>query len=119
MNTFADLIFVAMVSWLLIHELDAIQQHEWRFFFSWMPISDKAAYWLFTAAHAPLLILILWNLQSRGFQIGLDIFMIIHLGLHIGLRNHPLVTFNNTFSRVWIYGGAALAVLHLILLYTG
>lgn len=116
METTADMLFLTGIAFLFAHELDAIQQHEWRFFFAFTPLSDNTAYRLFTALHIPLFMFILWNLPSTGFQIGLDIFLIIHAGLHWVLRKHPKVTFNNGFSRVWIFGGALMGVIHLALL---
>ena len=116
MDTVTDLLFMAGVSFIVVHELDAIYQHEWRFFFGATSLSDKAAYRLFTVLHVPLFIFIFWNLQDRSFQIGLDCFIIFHAGLHWALRNHRRVTFNNWFSRIWIYGGAILAATHLGLL---
>ena len=117
METVVDALFVTNVAFLVIaHELDAIQHHEWRFFFALTPLSDQAAYRLFTALHVPLFVIIIWNLQSFRFQVGFDIFLIIHAGLHWMLRNHPKIKFNNWFSRLWIFGGAFLGALHLTLL---
>ena len=108
-----DLPFLIGMAFLFAHELDAIQNHEWRFFFALLPVSDAAAYHIFTAVHIPLFVLILWNAQALGFQIGFDVFLIIHAGLHWMLRNHPKIKFNNGFSRLWIFGGALLAIIHL------
>ena len=116
MEAWTNLLFILNITFITVHELDAIQQHEWRAFFGFTPLSDEAAYRLFTALHVPLLLFILWNLHSYPFQVGLDIFLIIHAGVHWILRNHPLVTFNNWFSRIWIFGGALLGALHLLLL---
>lgn len=111
-----DFVFLLVVGWLFVHELDAIQQQEWRFFFGWTGMSDTAAYRLFAAAHVPLFALILWQFGSLPFQIGFDVFCIVHAGLHFALRRQPHLTFDNGFSRIWIYGAAALAGLHLLLL---
>lgn len=112
-----DLLFIINLVFLLIgHELDAIRQAEWRFFFSWTPLSDEAAYRLFVALHIPLVVLILWNMHSFWFQVFFDLFLIVHAGLHFGLRNHKHVNFDNWFSWLWIYGGALLGMLHLSLL---
>lgn len=115
----ATTLFLLNVTWLMMHELDAIQQHEWRFFqqafFFFRPLSDVAMYHVFVAAHVPLLVLILANAEDRNVQIAFNMFLIIHAGLHIGLRNHPRITFNNTFSRVWIFGAVPLALWHLAL----
>lgn len=116
MQTTTDLLFLAGLACLLAHELDAIQQQEWRFFFARIPISDRAAYQWFTGLHVPLLVFILWNLPSPSFQIGLDVFLMIHAVLHGLLRNHPLIRFNSGFSRLWIFGGALIGAVHLLLL---
>ena len=117
METFVELLFVINLSFLVMaHELDAIHQQEWRFFFASVPLDDKAAYRLFTALHVPLFVFIVWNLQSFWFQLGFDIFLIIHAGLHWILRNHPKINFNNWFSRLWIFGGALLGAIHIALL---
>jgi hypothetical protein len=118
METLLLLLFIINVTILVMgHELDAIHQQEWRFFFAAIPLSDQTAYRLFTALHIPIFVFILWNLQSFRFQIGFDLFLIIHAGLHWFLRHHPKVNFNNWFSRLWIFGGAFLGFLHLGLLF--
>ena len=118
MEIMTELNFILCITWILIHELDAIKEREWRFFFVRIPIQEEAAYRIFTALHVPLIIWILWNIDSVSFQYGLSIFLIVHLGLHIGLRNHPKVAFDNWFSWVWIAGGAILGGLQIILLST-
>ena len=74
MDDLIHLLFLVNIALLNAHELDAIQQHEWRFFPFLRPFSDVTAYRIFVAAHVPLLVLILANLESRPFQIGLDLF---------------------------------------------
>ncbi len=113
MQTPADLIYVLALCFLIAHELDAIDQQEWRFFFRFL--DDRAAYRLFAALHVPLLAVILWNLQSRSFQIGMDIFLLIHLGLHILLRNHRLIAFKSWYSWLWIVGAALFGAAHLVM----
>ncbi len=106
-------LFLLVVGLMLIHELDAVQQHEWRFFFGWSRLSDQAQCRLFTALHLPLFLLVLAGVNDGGFQFWFDVFAIVHAGLHFVLRRHPAVTFNNGFSRLWIYGSAAVAAAHL------
>ena len=55
------------------------------------------------------------SIESPAFQLGIDSFAIVYGLLHFGLRNHPLVEFDSWFSRVWIFGGALLGGLHLVL----
>ena len=117
MDTFIEVLFIVNVSFLLMgHELDAIQHHEWRFFFVLVPLSDQSAYRVFTLLHIPLFVFIIWNLRAPWFQVGFDVFLMIHAGAHWILRNHPKIKFNNWFSRLWIFGGAFLGGFHLVLL---
>jgi hypothetical protein len=111
-----DWIFYGGLAALMIHELDAIQRSEWRFFLGWTRLDDERAYQIFMAAHFPLLVIILDLLPDRRFQIALDVFLIGHALAHYSLRNHRLIQFNNTFSRLWIYGGALTGCAHLYLL---
>ncbi|MFZ4829117.1 MAG: DUF6713 family protein [Phototrophicaceae bacterium] len=115
MSTWTEYVFLMGLVCLVLHELDAIQQKEWRFFFRSF-LADQTSYRLFVFLHFPLLLWILWALDSTQFQIGMSLFLVIHAGLHWVLRNHPLIQFENSFSRVWIYGGATFGLIHLILL---
>ncbi len=123
METLVSLLFMVNIALIVAHELDAIHQAEWRFFQAILSlserVSDEAFYRIFTALHIPLLVLILWATPSRGFQIGFDLFLVVHLGLHIGLRRHPLVQFRNSFSWSLIIGAAVSGAVHLLLTVFG
>ena len=116
MNTLREVFFLTNLAFLIAHELDAIHRHEWRFFFARIPVTDQTAYRLFITLHIPLFIYVIWNAHLSRFQIGVDIFLIVHAGLHWALRNHALLKFNNNFSRLWIFGGALLGIIHIGLL---
>ncbi len=109
-------LFLATVTWLLVHELDAIRNREWRFFFGRTAVSDEAAYRAFTAFHVPAVALVLLSLDSTAFQVGFDAFAVVHGLLHLALRNHPRLAFDGWFSGAWIYGGSLLGGLHLLVL---
>ena len=109
-----DVLFLVAVGWFAVHELDAIRRREWRFFFTPLPVSDETGYRLFVALHLPLFVAILWLLPSQVFRLGFDVFLIGHAGLHLGLRNRPTVAFDDPFSWLWIYGGAVLGAVHLL-----
>ena len=111
----SNILFLAVVAFLFVHELDAIRQREWRFFFAPVAIRDETAYRIFTAAHAPLVLSILAYVDSPVFQISLDTFAVVHGLLHFALRTHPLLEFDSWFSRFWIFGGSLLGALHLVL----
>jgi hypothetical protein len=108
-----DLIFFLGLSLLLTHEMDAIRRHEWRIFPLTAPLSDSLGYLVFTAAHVPLYALTLWALSGADEAIrsntivGLDLFSVAHVLLHIAFRKHPAYEFSGLFSRGLI-GGAGL-----------
>ncbi len=112
------LIFLLNIAWIMAHELDAIQQEEWRFFNLPFALDDELAYRIFTILHVPLFIAIMFALDNTAFQIGMNIFLIAHAILHWLLRNHPQVNFNNGFSRLLIFAPVPTAIWHLIWLYS-
>ena len=117
MDSLSQTLFLTGVAFLLMgHELDAVHQKEWRFFFGHSSLSQKNASRLFNLLHIPLFVWILWNLNDPQFQLGFDLFLLIHAGLHWFLRNYPAVDFNNWFSRFWIFGGAGFGAAHIWLL---
>lgn len=113
--TVSQVLFLTVISFLFVHELDAIRRREWRFFFAPLPVSDTTAYRVFVALHAPLFVLMVRYAETPSFQIGVDVFMVVHGGLHLGLRDHPRIEFDGWFSGFWIFGGALLGALHLLL----
>jgi hypothetical protein len=93
---------------LLVHEMDAVRCKEWRVLplTSWM--EDEAGYHVFTALHVPLYALLLWGLfgggANRGLVVGLDVFFVVHVLLHLIFYNHPENRFGSIFSYVLIFG---------------
>jgi hypothetical protein len=116
MEHIAQLIFFINLAWIMTHELDAIQHHEWRILplTSWM--SEVWGYRVFIVAHIPLFVMLMVFSTDHQFQIILDIFLIIHVGLHWFFRNHPENTFDNRLSQGLIIGGAPLGILHMSLI---
>jgi hypothetical protein len=119
-----DLIFYTGLSLLLTHELDAIKQHEWRIFPGLSNLKDNLSYPLFVILHIPLFILILWLLCHPSeyvqfwFQISVDGFLIIHLGLHHFFKSHDKYEFTQQFSKIIINLMALTGLIHIILLFT-
>lgn len=109
------LFFFTGLSLLLTHEMDAIRLSEWKMFLIFSSMEEQRGYTAFTAAHVPLYILIFWGLfGSTGAGINdqlvqaLDLFFIIHVGLHILFIRHPANQFRSLFSWA-VIGGAGLA----------
>ncbi len=75
----------------------------------------------FVLAHVPLLAVLLW-LVSRGGDTALwtvavlDVFMVVHAGLHWRLSGKPEYEFSSASSQALIFGTAAVALVHLVLL---
>jgi len=122
---YMNLLFWLNLALLLVHELDAVRRQEWRMFVFLNRLDDERAHQLFALLHVPLLILIFWFLSRPHqpvyiwFQLVVDLFLIIHLGLHLLFRSHPANTFGNAFSMRLITGMALLGVIHAGLLLTG
>lgn len=116
MEQLATGLFLINIAWITTHELDAIHHHEWRILplTSWM--NDIWGYRVFVLAHIPLMIVLMWGITSREFQIIFDVFLVIHVGLHGLFRNHPHYTFNNRLSVLLIVGVVPFAILHLMLI---
>ena len=110
-------VFYLNLALLFTHELDAIRHHEWRIFFFLKPFDDETAYRIFTGLHVPLFMMIIALADDQGFWILMDIFLIIHLGLHLWFRSHSAYEFNSFFSNSLIVGAALSAALHLLLLF--
>lgn len=116
-----DFVFFLALSLLLTHEMDAIRCREWRIFPFTARLNDRAGYLAFTAAHVPLYVLLLWALGPAdaavraGFIIGLDLFCIVHLGLHLAFRRHPAHAFRDRLSWALIAGAGLCGALDLAL----
>jgi len=117
-----DLLFWLNLALLLAHELDAVRRQEWRMFVLLNRLDDERAHQLFTLLHVPLFIVIFWFLSRPNqliyfwFQLVVDIFLVVHLGLHLLFRNHPANAFTTSFSKRLIEGMALLGLIHAALL---
>jgi len=107
-------LFLSVVAWVTVHELDAVHRAEWRFFFAPFAVGDETAYRVYTALHVPAFLLVFWYLPSTTFRVSFDAFVIVHGVLHLLLRDRPGLDFENWFSGLWIYGAALLGAVHLL-----
>lgn len=101
--------FLLAFACFIIHEMDAVRCHEWRVLpiTSWM--DDRVGFHVFMCLHLPLFVWLLWALsgsteRARVAMEGLDIFMIVHVLLHILFIRHPKYEFKTVMSWVWIMG---------------
>lgn len=115
---FIDLLFYLGIALLFTHELDAIKRHEWRIFPFISRLPDDTAYHVFVLLHVPLFLLILWlNYHPSEnvrywFQLSMDVFFIVHLGLHRLFRRHAEYEFNSIFSKSIIFLNAVVGLAH-------
>jgi hypothetical protein len=115
-----DLLYFAMVGAFFTHELDAVKRHEWRVLplTSFLPerIGEQTFIWL----HLPLFALLLWGGDcdpASAVRIGLSIFAIVHVGLHILYRHHKANEFNNVSSWSLIALTGLLGAVYLAVLF--
>ena len=111
--------FLVALAFMLAHEMDAIRRHEWAIFPLLSRLDERRGYWVFTAVHIPLYLLLFWGLlgtdsPNAGFMRGLDIFFAIHVGLHLLYLRHPQNEFTSLFSWALILGAGVFGLLDLL-----
>lgn len=113
------LLFLLGFCFLLAHEMDAIRVKEWKIFPVLNKMGDESGYVAFTALHIPIYVLLLLGLvgdgAKRGLIIGLDIFFIVHVFLHLVFYSHPENRFRSAFSYALIFGAGVFGALDLLL----
>lgn len=109
-------LFIVNISLLLVHEMDAVKNREWRMFIVLKDMEDEKAGRIFLLAHVPLYATALFLLMSPAklilFYI-LDVFLILHAVVHFGFRHHKHNSFTSTISKAIIYMMAAISAVHL------
>jgi hypothetical protein len=114
-----QIFFFAGLSLILVHEMDAIQCHEWTMFPLISKLDDKTGYFVFTALHVALYLLLFWGIfdkqgLNQNLVTGLDIFFIIHVFLHVIFLKHPKNQFKSAFSWIIILGAGIAGLLDLV-----
>jgi hypothetical protein len=118
-----NLLFYLGFSTLITHELDAMTQSEWKILIVLRSLPEEVASRIFVIIHVPLIALILWltNHKSQYIQywsrIAFAIFIMIHVGLHKLLEQHPSYNFNSFLSLSLIYGGGLIGFLYLVVIF--
>ena len=110
--------FYLGLSLLTMHEMDAIRCREWRIFPGLSLLSDKLGHIIFVFAHIPLFFFIFWRLTHSqdidAFLKGFNVFMIVHLGLHILFLKHKNNEFKDWISWTIIIGAGLCGLIDLI-----
>ena len=113
--------FLVGFSFLLAHEMDAVRLKEWRLLPILSGLGDDAGYRAFTSLHIPLYALLLWGLfgggmVQYGLVVALDAFFVVHLALHVLLRDRPDNQFSSPFSWGLFVGAGLCGAIDLLLL---
>lgn len=90
-----------MIGAFFTHELDAVKRHEWRILPLMRALPERLGEQVFIWCHVPLFALLLWGGEGDSgvaTRVGLAVFAIVHVGLHILFRRHPAYEFNNPSS---------------------
>lgn len=110
--------FLLGLSLLLVHEQDAMRCHEWRMFPGLSALSDRWGLRLFILLHLPLLYALLGAVTAgpgATLVAVLDLFFILHLGLHLLFLRHPRNEFRDALSWTLIIGAAMSGAIDLLL----
>ena len=112
------LFFYLALSFLLIHEMDAVRCKEWRIFPLVALLEEKLGFQVFMLVHIPLFGILLWALigseTPTGWIRGLNYFCLLHLIAHILYLRHPKNEFKDWMSWLWIIGAAFFSGLDLL-----
>lgn len=113
------MLFILGLSFMLLHEMDAIRCKEWRIFPGLSLLDDKMGYTVFILAHIPLFLFLFLGLFKEGGNeqliFGLDVFFIVHVFLHILFLKHKRNEFRDWISWMFIAGAGLFGALDLML----
>ena len=112
--------FYLALAFILLHEMDAVRCREWRIFPGLSYLNDTWGLRLFLWAHIPLyffLLVPLGQTDPNGLIYGLNIFFIVHVGLHLLFLLHPKNEFKDILSWSIILGAGLFGAIDLITKY--
>jgi hypothetical protein len=107
-------VFYLGISFILLHEMDAVRCHEWRIFPGLSLLKNSTGFLAFMVLHIPLFVWILIAQGDGAFRRGFDIFLLIHLGLHLLFLTHQKNEFKDWISWTIISGAAICGAIDLI-----
>lgn len=112
------ILFLIGISFLVVHEMDAIRCKEWRIYPGLSFLSDKVGQLIFIFAHIPLFFIVFYQLtynsDNNAFIKGFDIFMIVHIGLHLLFLRHQNNEFKDWISWTLIIGAGLFGLADLV-----
>jgi hypothetical protein len=113
--------FYLALSFIFLHEMDAIRCKEWRIFPILKSLPDKLGMQLFILLHIPIFIWLFYELSDisfitfNNFRRNLDVFLIIHVFMHLVVLNTKENQFKDWLSWLLILGAGFWGALDLML----
>ena len=109
-------IFTLGLSFILLHEMDAIRCYEWRIFPATSFLPDRLGMVVFILLHIPLFYLVLLptTLASPNFRYGFSIFLVVHFFLHLLFLLHPKNGFKDWISWTMITGAGLCGLIYVL-----
>jgi hypothetical protein len=112
------LFFYLGLSFILLHEMDAVRCKEWRIFPGLSMLNDTWGYRIFMLAHIPLFYFIFVKvgdgINNERFIFGMDAFFIVHFGLHLLFLMHKKNEFKDWISWTIITGAALFGLVDIV-----
>lgn len=108
--------YVLGLVFILMHEMDAVRCREWRIFPGLSLLSDATGFIVFMFAHIPLFYwpLAMYTSGNQIFRWGFDIFLMVHVGLHILFLKHKNNLFKDWISWSIIVGAGLCGLIDLL-----
>lgn len=117
--TLNTLVISLIYALILVHEMDAIYNKEWKMFIILKDLKDRTAYLVFTLIHIPLYMILIYltiTLTDKSILfIVIDIFLVAHGILHLLFEKHKDNQLKNLLSRFLIYVMGILGIIHLLM----
>ncbi|MEM6262862.1 MAG: DUF6713 family protein [Bacteroidota bacterium] len=110
-------VFTLGLTFILMHEMDAMRCHEWRIFPGISLMNDRAGMITFIFLHIPLFYLPLSPsiILNESFRTGCSIFFIVHVMLHLLFLMHKKNEFKDWISWSLILGAGICGGLYLVI----
>jgi len=114
-----EIIFYLGMGTLFTHELDAIQNHEWRVLPLVRMLPDDLGMIIFIVAHIPIFAFLIALVSSSNdrtrtkSRLVISGFLVLHGLIHALFMGHPSYEFSSLLSNSLIFGGAAFGAVYL------
>jgi hypothetical protein len=109
------ILFYVALTFMLIHEMDAVRCREWRIFPGLSSLKEPLAFRMFIVAHIPLFFTLFWSLKTlkdpSELIFWLDIFFALHVFLHLLFLRHKNNEFKDWISWTFISGAGLFGIL--------